>query len=494
MRPNRPATRHALLLGLLIPCALHAQGPSPVPPPGDSIVHEAIRLLQSGDPAARGAFIARTFSTAALKDSARHDRFLAELHAQGAPFELAELTRHGRNALPRLVSRRTGRVATLQIASDRTDPTRIGYLGILEAHPALLDSVEWKRPAAASDTQLAAIVDANVSRLAAAGVYAGVVHVESRNGVVLSKGYGLANREDSVPNTPRTRFALASMGKMFTAVAVMQLVEQGRLRLDDTLARVLPAYPNAERAARITIRQLLEHTAGLGDQWSTPRRPVPGLTGTLATVAAVAHAPLLFDPGTRWSYSNEGYNVLAAVVEQVTGRPFVEYVQREVLDRAGMTETVLAGSAELVIPRRAVGYRNVPEDHLGVLPQRANWLFVGNATFGGAGGGYSTAGDLAKFGRAMREGRLVGPALRDSMWVGRWDIPGYDGQRYGWGTFVHPAGGRVAVGHGGGGTGSGMDNGFRHFTDGSYTIVVLGNVDPPAATRITNGIVALLGQ
>ena len=101
-------------------------------------------------------------------------------------------------------------------------------------------------------------------------------------------------------------------------------------------------------------------------------------------------------------------------------------------------------------------------------------------------------GDLAKFGKALRDGVLLPAALRDSMWVGRWPIAGYEGEKYGLGSFVMEAGSRKIVGHGGGGTGSGMDTGFRHFTDGSWTVVVLTNIDPPAATDVTRAIVKLL--
>jgi D-alanyl-D-alanine carboxypeptidase len=206
----------------------------------------------------------------------------------------------------------------------------------------------------------------------------------------------------------------------------------------------------------------------------------------------VAHPPLLFEPGTRWSYSNEGYNVLAAIVEEITGIAFKDYIGAEVLDRAGMTETSLEGGADYVLPRRAVGYRPQENDLLGALPPRANWSFIVGASAGGAGGGYSTARDLARFGKALREGQLIGTALRDSMWTGRWPIPGFPDEKYGWASFVQQQGGHLIVGHGGGGTGSGIDTGFRQFADGSYTIVVLTNIDPPAATKVTSSLVKLL--
>jgi CubicO group peptidase (beta-lactamase class C family) len=363
---------------------------------------------------------------------------------------------------------------------------------VVESHDAVHDSITWPVRRPACDAEAVATIERNVERLARGGAFSGVVYITRGDSVILAHGYGMADLEDSVPNAPHTRFALASMGKMFTATAVLQLVDQGKLRLDDTLERVLPAYPNHERSSRITISQLLQHTAGLGDMWSTPKKPVAGLTGALADAAAVAYAPLLFVPGTRWAYSNEGYYVLAAVIEQVSGEPFVQYLQRHVLAPAGMTETVLVGGADNIVPHRAVGYRPAADDPLGAGAPRGNWTFIGGSA-GGAGGGYSTVGDIAHFGRALRTGKLVSIAMRDSMWTGRWDLPGYDGQRYGFASFVMPVGSRVAVGHGGGGTGSGMDNGFKQFTDGSYQVVVLANHEPPAGGRLGDDIVRFLG-
>lgn len=469
-----------------------AQAPAPVPPP-DSVVSEVVEILQSGDAARRGAFLARALSAEARRaDSARIDGLLARLHEQGAPFTMLGRSTSTRSVFAKLASPGVGRVLALQVATDRADPARLGKIDILESHPAVLDSLRWPGEPLAGPAQVAAAIRANFTRVTAAGAFSGVVYVARGDSVLVEEGFGLADREHGVRNIPESRFALASMGKMFTATAVLQLVEAGKLRLDDTLASVLPEYPNPERARRITLRQLLEHTAGLGDQWSTPPRPVPGLTGSLATVGAVAYAPLLFDPGTRWSYSNEGYNVLAAVVERASGMPFRDYLARHVFAPAGMTGMVMAGGAEDFVPNRAIGYRPGGDDPLGIGAPRANWLFVGRGGMGGAGGGYGTARDLARFGRALREGKLLGGALRDTMWTGRWPIPGYDGERYGMGSFVWEIGGRVAVGHGGGGTGSGMDNGYRQFTDGSYTVVVLTNIDPPAATTLTRELVRFL--
>lgn len=462
-------------------------------PPSDEVVATVAALVQRGDPGARGRFLSRTLADRARgADSARIDHLLARLHEQGAPYEVLDGSRDGRHAFAKLRSPRARRVVTLMISADRAAPGRIANIDVLKSQATVMDSIQWPTEHLSGDREVVATLERNLARLAAAGVLSGAVYVGRGDSLLFARGYGLSDREDSVANTPQTRFHIASMGKMFTATAILQFVDAGKLRLDDTLAHVLPTYPNRERASRITIRQLLEHTAGLGDMWSTPKVAVPGLTGELAAAAAVASGPLLYEPGTRWQYSNEGYTVLAAIVEHISGLSFQDYLRRRIVAPAGMTETVLIGGADDIVPHRAVGYRPQQDDPLGIETPRANWSFLGAGSAGGAGGGYSTVGDLARFGRALRTGKLLAPALRDSMWVGRWPIPGYNGEEYGWGSFVGTVGGRVAVGHGGGGTGSGIDNGFRQFTDGSYTVVVLTNTDPPVATDLTTSLVRFL--
>jgi CubicO group peptidase (beta-lactamase class C family) len=509
MNSNVQARRMSGALALMLCPALApsqsvsgASGSAPAPAASTSappvalpaaLSREIATIVNGSSADARAAFLSRTLSTRAMsRDSARISRLLTQLHDAGAPFTLVDSNAFGRHRFAQLVSSRVPRVVTIDLATDRNEPGRLGDIDVLESHAAVLDSIVWPSTRPANDADAIATIERMVDRLTRGGGFSGTVYVTRGDSMLFVRGYGFANREDSIPNGEHTKFALASMGKMFTATAVLQLVQQGKLRLTDTLERVLPAYPNHERSSRITIAQLLQHSAGMGDMWSTPKKPVAGLTGALAQAAAVAYPPLAFEPGTRWSYSNEGYIVLAAVIEQVSGEPFLQYIQRHVFAPAGMTETVVTTGADYIVPHRAVGYRPAADDPLGAGALRGNWTFLGDSA-GGAGGGYSTVGDIARFGRALREGTLVSAALRDSMWTGRWDLPGYDGQRYGFASFVMPVGSRVAVGHGGGGTGSGMDNGFKQFTDGSYQVVVLANWEAPAGGRLADAIIRYLG-
>jgi CubicO group peptidase (beta-lactamase class C family) len=303
--------------------------------------------------------------------------------------------------------------------------------------------------------------------------------------------FGSANRASDTPLTARSRFTLASVGKMFTAIAIAQLVEAGKLSLDDTLAKVLPEYPRPDVARRITIRQLLEHRAGLGTLFDDPRlqRGVKYPT-QLALASAVAPDTLRFAPGTSWAYSNEGFVVLAAVVERVSGTDFFTYLHDHIFVPAGMTETIVAASIDSV-PDRVIGYRSGDGDPLSLRPAVRSAQSIADAA-NGAGGGYSTARDLFRFAHALATGRLVSPAMRDTITMGRTPLPWDRSTLYGYGFEHLTANGREFYGHGGGGTNAGIDNDIRISADGRWTVIVLSNMDPPAGSGVARAIAGVV--
>ena len=147
-------------------------------------------------------------------------------------------------------------------------------------------------------------------------------------------------------------------------------------------------------------------------------------------------------------------------------------------------------SADDVVPHRAVGYRHRADDPLGVRPPYGNRTFTGKGS--AAGGAYTTAHDLWLFSRALIAGRLLPPTIRDTLWTGRSPLPWDQNQKYGYGVIVSTYGNRTVLGHGGGGSGTGIDNEFRFFSDGSYTVVVLANIDPPAASDLAPQLLKFL--
>jgi D-alanyl-D-alanine carboxypeptidase len=289
------------------------------------------------------------------------------------------------------------------------------------------------------------------------------VIVERDGRVVVDGNYGFADLEHRVPVTRDSVFCIGSISKQFGAAAVMQLVEEGKLSLDDTLAKYMPAFP---RADAITIRNLLQHTTGIVDfEYSGNWPKTMGLERTTdEIIATFRDLPPLFAPGQQWSYSSSNYVLLGAILEQVTGEPLATLMQTRVFDRAGLSQTRFCDSYEL-IPNRARGYVKTKS---GWAP--APWSHL--AQFALAGGICSTAHDLLRWQHALEEGKVVSAASYVQM-----STPGTlaDGQpiHYGFGLSQLRLGNHRRVMHSGGVSGFGAI--LEHFPDDKLRIITLAN-------------------
>jgi CubicO group peptidase (beta-lactamase class C family) len=315
------------------------------------------------------------------------------------------------------------------------------------------------------------------SRLASATAtvsFSGAVLVTRDEQTVFQAACSLADRERSIQNTLLTQFRVGSMNKMLTAVAVLQLVQAGKVNLGAPFGTYISDYPNVEMASKVTLHHLLTHTGGTGDifgpQFTANRLQLRDTEDYLRLYGTRA---LQFEPGTQWAYSNFGFILLGAVIERVSGMSYDDYVAAHVLAPAGMTATG-AAPEDSVVPGRSVGYT------------RQGGLLVSNAPilpFRGtpAGGWYSTVGDFARFATALREHRLLDPAHTALLLAGK--VPmGQSVTQYAYGFIDRVQGGRRLVGHGGGFPGMSGELSFE--PAGGYTVVVLSNFDPPAASVI----------
>lgn len=482
-RARMPARLRLSLAVLALAAApLAAQ---PVAASRAAFARELVAATSRRDTAAVSALLAPRFPSDTSPALRQARRLLERLGAQAGGLEIVKLDSVGANTMVTVRAARAPRHALVNLGWHREEPGRLCYVELLKAWDPAAERVAWTP--VRSTRALVATIDRNVTELARIGAYSGTVLVAHRDSVVLARGYGWANLDDSVRNTARTRYHTASMGKMFTAVAIGQLVEAGKLRLDDTLDAVLPDYPNAERAKQITIRQLLAHTAGLGDLWSHPgfRRGPFATNRQLAW--AVATGPTLFAPGARWSYSNEGYTVLGAIVERLSGLSFEAYLRERVWGPAGMTGMMIAGG-DRTVPHRALGYAAADDDVLGIEELRPTMATLGRTSAAqGAGGQYGTVTDYLRFVQALRAGRLLGAAMRDTLWVGRSPLPWDAKAQYASGFMRFDVAGHDFVGHGGGG-GYGIDNMLYFSARGPWTVVVLGNFNPPGATDLAAAI------
>lgn len=338
------------------------------------------------------------------------------------------------------------------------------------------------------DARIVRLIESEVRRMADADQFSGVVLVGKGDAILFQGTYGYEHPQTRAPITTRTRFHIASQGKMFTSIAIAQLVEEGKLSLDDTVGELLPGQPWTEQARGITVRQLLSHTGGLGGLFDRPNYPEGRIFRTATERLDIfASEPLLFAPGTQWSYSNEGFETLGAIIEAKTGVRYSDYILRNVLGRAGM-RTALPDAPADSLTDRAIPSPHQEDDLFGIRPRitaSRGW----NA--GGAGGGHVSAQDMFRFARAVVGGRLVSRAMVDTMTVPRADQGG--GRRYGYGFEPRTVNGRTVFGHGGGGPrGVAICNDIDIFADASWTVVVMSNYDAPLCSTLKQSITDLL--
>ena len=327
-------------------------------------------------------------------------------------------------------------------------------------------------------------LDSYLNTLVAENKLSGVVLVAKDGVTVASKVAGIANKATNAPIDLNTKFNLGSMNKMFTAVAIAQLVQAGKLSFTDTVGKQLPDYPNKEVAAKVTIHHLLTHTSGLGMYWNDK---FMAQRDKLLTVAAhlplFASDPLAFPPGEKFQYSNAGYMLLGAIIEKVSGQDYYSYVQEHIYKPAGMNDTGFYEPGK-PIPNLAVGYTRMSLNGQPQTEIRDNES-TREIKGGPAGGGFSTAPDLVRFQHALFSYKLLDKAHTELVTTGKVDGPGGK-SRYGYGFGDSNSDGKHIVGHNGGAPGIAAN--LDMFPESGYTAVELMNADPPALMPIVKGV------
>jgi D-alanyl-D-alanine carboxypeptidase len=336
--------------------------------------------------------VSRHVSEAAIKENSIADRvaWLARVSQESGGLEVLQAT--GSDPLEIHVKTRRGdHWARIYAFADPRLPDRLGDYGAVPLRDPAVERADRWPERHLPEAEVVQEINRRMAAAARRDEFSGVVLVAKGERTIFQRAYGLADRSWGIANRLDTKFNLASMNKMFTAVAIAHLVEAGKLSVDDTLSTILPDYPNQKAAHSITIAQLLSHSAGLGMLFGRPgfdRRKRYRASSDYFPL--FASKPLLFLPGTASAYSNEGYVVLGAAVEKLSGMSYFDYVRDQIFRPLRMSHTD-SYAIDDVVPNLAVGYARFEDDPLGIGPRRPNWIFLqrkGSA----AGGGYSTAG------------------------------------------------------------------------------------------------------
>jgi CubicO group peptidase (beta-lactamase class C family) len=340
-----------------------------------------------------------------------------------------------------------------------------------------------------SDEEIAARVEAYLAKLVAADLFSGSVVVAHDGKPIFSRAYGLASRAHNVPNRTDTKFNLGSMNKMFTAVAVAQLTQEGRLAFTDPVGKHLPDFPNKAVAEKVTLHHLLTHTSGVGDYFNDKyEKAAKDRFRTVRDFFPLfVDKPLEFEPGARFRYSNAGFMILGAVIEKVSGQNYFDYVRDHVYKPAGTADTD-AYEMDQDTPNLATGYTRMNTQGQLVAGPRRNNLFLHVVKGGPAGGGYSTAEDLIRFARALRGHRLLSPELTELVMAGK--VKSHPGEKYAYGFVEEIVNGQRIVGHSGGFLG--ISSQLDIFSDLGYDVAVMSNYDPPAAIHVAGKLRTLI--
>jgi CubicO group peptidase (beta-lactamase class C family) len=292
-------------------------------------------------------------------------------------------------------------------------------------------------------------------------LFSGAILVAEKGEVIYSGAFGLEDKAKKIPNKLTTKFSLGSIGKTFTGVLIMQLVEQGRMKLSDTLEMYLPDFPFPEKS-KILISHLLTHSSGLGNYFTHKDygSKMKILRHIKDVLPLVYDQKLLFQPGEKYQYSNSGMLILGAILEKVSGMSYREYLKKQILIPAGMNDSGIFYPEEPV-PDRAIGYSKIDENKYLVETEREFPAFSD-------GGLYSTVLDMLKYDRALSENKLLIQKTKETMFSTTGPSKNY---ALGWetGYFME----ETFVGHVGGCPGFAAD--FIRFPEKQRMIIVLSN-------------------
>jgi D-alanyl-D-alanine carboxypeptidase len=443
-----------------------ARGPEVADSPAERQFRAWLAVFNQGDRAALLKFINDNYPT----DAGRIDGEM-NFRAGTGGFDFRKTVSATATQFTALVQERNSdQFARAVVTVDSSEPHRILSLGLR----AIPRPPEFAIPRL-TEAELLKQLGSKLNEDARKGLFSGAVLIARQGKPIFTGAYGLANRETKEPNKLTTRFRMGSMNKMFTATAIMQLVQAGKIKLDDPLGKFLTDYPNKEVASKVTVYHLLTHTGGTGDifgpAFDSHRLQLRTLNDYIKLYGSRG---LAFEPGKQWDYSNYGFILLGAIIEKVSGQSYYDYVRDHIFTPAGMTGTA-SDPEDVAVPDRAIGYMgtgDASKPNTETLPYRGT----------SAGGGYTTVEDLLRFANALTEHKLLNERYTELLTTAK---PETGDAHYAFGFQDELRSGVRSFGHSGGAPG--MNGDLQIFPQTGYVVIALANMDR-AAGRATSWI------
>ncbi len=472
IRRSLAAAVSIVLLEIFI---LYAETPSTIPDtPAGKRVKESLDIINSGDMAQIQGYISNQFTPSFIKMFGQ-ERLFDFYYGFFEKYKGLEFYKVRESSPDRFVAvfrcRQTGSAYLFGLTVLSRSPHKIQGITILPmTHPDQPQSLE-----SLTEPEKVDMLGSYLNALGESEVFSGAVLLAKNGRVIFKKAYGLADREEGVLNQINTRFNLASLNKMFTAVAVAQLCEQEKMSFNDPVGKYLDSdWISAEISKKVQVKHLLSHTSGIGiskgdDNLFYLKKYISQKFRQIDDYKILTKdAFLKTNPGKESSYSNIGFHLLGPIIEKISGEGYYDYIQAHIFDVAGMKDT---GFDELdqLAPNTARGYAKEQKD--GKISWRSN---ESDCNWKGtpAGGAYSTVGDLLKFEQALKTCLIVSKKTRDLMFTPKTKL---GARSYGYGFSVRQFEDQLKVGHTGGYTG--INNHFSMYLNNGYTVIILCNID-----------------
>jgi len=466
-----------VIMALLPSFTIFAQEGKQVQLPDTPAGQQVQKFLHALDSGEYETYIKENFSEQFLKDypMTEHLGFFRQMSMMHGGFRIHSIEKSTEDEFVFIgKSKKMDAWRRLLFEIESEPPYRVSGLGIeMAAPPEGMDRIEKKL----TEKEILEFAESELQKMAESDDFSGAVLIAKNGKALFRKAYGMASKRFNIPNNIETRFNIGSINKSFTGMAIAQLLEKGKIHLDDKLDKYLPDFPK-EIAAKVTIRHLLTMRSGMGsywnDEWETKWAKIKTVE---ALIEIIRKIPLDFEPGTQMQYSNSGYAVLGAIIEKVSGQSYYDYVRENIFMPAGMPNT---DSYELdqIVPNLAIGYTANRSENPYKNNKLQNNLFIHSVKGAPAGGGYSTLDDLLNYVEALKQNKLAGAKYTNMNLSMFRNLENPDKRP--------PA---IAIA---GGAPVGINAFVGALIEDGYTVVVLSNYDPPTAQMFGMKITKML--